>query len=214
KYTHGSVRSPYARIRNLAVGCVSCLRLMEDPSGVPHGRAARRRSDAAGRAWYRNLAPSGAASFGPCASDARNCGVHHHNPACGAPVATGDFPHSTNRPGGATCMIKSAVIDGVAVLTMQHGKANTLDVEFCNAMTDRFIGLRKSDIKAVVLAGQGKIFSAGVDLKRLSEGGSAYVREFLPALHRLYEAVFFHPKPLVAAVNGHAIAGGWVLAWF
>jgi len=109
-------------------------------------------------------------------------------------------------------MIKSEVVDGIAVLTMQHGKVNALDVEFCNAMADQFIGLRKSDAKAVVLAGQGRIFSAGVDLKRLSEGGAAYVRQFLPTLHRLYEAVFFHPKPLVAAVNGHAIAGGCVLA--
>jgi enoyl-CoA hydratase len=64
----------------------------------------------------------------------------------------------------------------------------------------------------VVLTGQGRIFSAGVDLIRLSDGGAPYVRQFLPALHRLYEAVFFHPKPVVAAVNGHAIAGGCVLA--
>ncbi len=63
-----------------------------------------------------------------------------------------------------------------------------------------------------MVTGQGKIFSAGVDLKRLSEGGADYVRKFLPALHKLYDAVFYHPKPVVAAINGHAIAGGCVLA--
>jgi enoyl-CoA hydratase len=109
-------------------------------------------------------------------------------------------------------MIESATTDGVAVLSMQHGKANALDIEFCTALTDRFAALRTADVKAVVLTGTGKIFSAGVDLKRLSEGGAAYVRDFLPSLHRLYETVFFHPKPVVAAINGHAIAGGCILA--
>lgn len=109
-------------------------------------------------------------------------------------------------------MIKSEIIDGVAVLTLMHGKANALDIEFCDAIADRFADLCNSDAKAVVLTGQGKIFSAGVDLKRLSEGGADYIRQFLPTLHRLYEVVFFHPKPVVAAVNGHAIAGGCVLA--
>jgi enoyl-CoA hydratase len=109
-------------------------------------------------------------------------------------------------------MIKSEIIDGVAVLTLMHGKANALDIEFCDAIADRFADVRNSDAKAVVLTGQGKIFSAGVDLKRLSEGGADYIRQFLPTLHRLYEVVFFHPKPVVAAVNGHAIAGGCVLA--
>src|SRR5471030_1502338 len=101
---------------------------------------------------------------------------------------------------------------GIAVLTLTHGKANALDIELCEALTARFQELRGSDAKAVVLTGQGKIFSAGVDLIRLSEGGVAYVRKFLPALHRLYDAVFFFPKPVVAAINGHAIAGGCVLA--
>jgi enoyl-CoA hydratase len=109
-------------------------------------------------------------------------------------------------------MIKSEIMDGVAVLTLMHGKANALDIELCNAITDRFTDLRNSDAKAVVLTGQGKIFSAGVDLMRLSEGGADYIRKFLPVLDSLYQAVFFHPKPVVAAVNGHAIAGGCVLA--
>jgi enoyl-CoA hydratase/carnithine racemase len=109
-------------------------------------------------------------------------------------------------------MIKSEIVDGIAVLTLAHGKANALDFEFCDALAMRFAELRRSDLRAVVLTGQGKIFSAGVDLKRLSAGGADYIRRFLPALHRLYEALFFHPKPVVAAINGHAIAGGCVLA--
>jgi enoyl-CoA hydratase len=100
---------------------------------------------------------------------------------------------------------------GIAIVTMVHGKANALDIEFCDALAAQFEALRGSDAKAVVLTGQGKMFSAGVNLIRLSEGGAAYVRRFLPALHRLYDTVFFFPKPVVAAVNGHAIAGGCVL---
>ena len=108
-------------------------------------------------------------------------------------------------------MIDTKIADGIAIVTMGHGKANALDIEFCDIIAARFHELRKSKAKAVVLTGQDRIFSAGVDLKRLSNGGADYIRQFLPALHRLYDAVFFHPQPVVAAVNGHAIAGGAVL---
>jgi enoyl-CoA hydratase len=109
-------------------------------------------------------------------------------------------------------MIELSSRGDIAVLTMTHGKANALDMELCEAIAARFDALRNASVRAVVLTGQGRMFSAGVDLIRLSEGGADYVRRFLPALHRLYDTVFFFPKPVVAAVNGHAIAGGCVLA--
>jgi enoyl-CoA hydratase len=107
-------------------------------------------------------------------------------------------------------MIELTSRGDVAILTMVHGKANALTTEFCDCLVARM--QETAAARAVVIAGTGRIFSAGVDLPRLLQGGPAYVREFLPALHRLYDAVFFHPKPIVAAVNGHAVAGGCVLA--
>lgn len=109
-------------------------------------------------------------------------------------------------------MIDLEIDDDIALVTMRHGKVNALDIEFCDALAECFEELLGADAKAVVLTGQGRIFSAGVDLIRLDAEGADYVREFLPALHRLYQAVFYHPMPVVAAVNGHAVAGGCILA--
>jgi len=109
-------------------------------------------------------------------------------------------------------MMDVAHDSGIAVLTMKHGKANALDTEFCEALAARLSEVARSDAKAVVLTGQGMMFSAGVDLKRVSAGGADYIRDFLPSLHKLYDTTFNFPKPLVSAINGHAIAGGAVLA--
>jgi enoyl-CoA hydratase len=98
---------------------------------------------------------------------------------------------------------------GVAVVRLAHGKANAMSLEFCEALTARFADLSS---RAVVLTGTGHIFSAGVDLLRLSEGGAPYVHRFLPELCAMFAAVFSHAAPVVAAINGHAIAGGCVLA--
>jgi enoyl-CoA hydratase len=108
-------------------------------------------------------------------------------------------------------MIELSHRGGVAIVKMAHGKANALDIELCEALAAQLDALRDSGTKAIVLTGQGQMFSAGVNLIRLSDGGADYVRRFLPALHKLYDTVFFFPKPVVAAINGHAIAGGCVL---
>ena len=100
----------------------------------------------------------------------------------------------------------------VAVLRMMHGKANALDLEFCEALTAQLEASAQSDARALVVVGQGGMFSAGLDLVRLLDGGAAYVRAFIPVFNRTFETLFACPKPVVAAVNGHAIAGGCILA--
>ncbi len=109
-------------------------------------------------------------------------------------------------------MIEVSNRDEVAILRMADGKANTMSLEFCQALTARFVELKSSTARAVVVTGSGRIFSAGVDLLRLLDGGVAYIDKFLPALSTMLATVFSCPKPVVAAINGHAIAGGCVLA--
>jgi len=100
----------------------------------------------------------------------------------------------------------------VAVVEMTHGKANAVDMDLCRGTVEQFAALRASAAKAVVLTGSGSIFSAGVDLLKVLDGGADYVRPFLKALDDLLETLFLFPKPLVAAVNGHAIAGGCIIS--
>ena len=110
-------------------------------------------------------------------------------------------------------MITRQAQGDVRVLEMCHGKANALDIEFLAALASELGALSDDDdVRAAVLTGGGAMFCAGVDLKRVVDGGAPYVRAFLPALERAFVAAFACEKPLVAAINGHAIAGGYILA--
>jgi enoyl-CoA hydratase len=109
-------------------------------------------------------------------------------------------------------MLETTRRGDVAVVRMAHGKASALDLEFCRALGDLFRGLEKDSAKAVVLTGTGGIFSAGVDLLRLRDGGPDYATRFVGELESMTAALVLCPKPVVAAVNGHAVAGGCILA--
>ena len=102
---------------------------------------------------------------------------------------------------------------GVVGLRLDHGKAHALDPDLCHALREALdAASRENGVRAVVLTGTGAIFCAGVDLYRLLDGGPAYVDRFVPVLIDTFRRLFAFPLPVVAAVNGHAIAGGCVLA--
>jgi enoyl-CoA hydratase len=109
-------------------------------------------------------------------------------------------------------MLERTEQNGIVTLRMAHGKANALDLEFMQALSANLLELAEmDDVHAIILTGTGSIFSAGVDLFRIVESDVDYTREFLTALDRATLELFTLPKPVVAAVNGHAIAGGCVL---
>ncbi len=88
---------------------------------------------------------------------------------------------------------------------------SALDLEFLLALREELAELADSGT-ALVLTGTGSAFSAGVDLFRILDGGADYVDRFIPALSGAFDDVFAYRRPVVAAVNGHAIAGGCVIA--
>lgn len=105
--------------------------------------------------------------------------------------------------------ITRAVDDGIAVVTLDDGKVNAFDV-------DRFAELDRAldecaDDRAVVLCGREGVFSAGLDLGVLSATPDEVVA-LAVALTRTALRVWTEPRPMVAAVTGHAIAAGTILA--
>jgi enoyl-CoA hydratase len=102
--------------------------------------------------------------------------------------------------------------DSIAVLRMAHGKVSALDVEFCDALAESIDDIARGPRRALVLTGTGSTFSAGVDLFRVLNEGADYLRRFLPALEQYFRTLLTFPKPAIAAVNGHAIAGGCIAA--
>lgn len=107
-------------------------------------------------------------------------------------------------------MIDRSTTDGIVTLRLNHGKAAALDLELLEAAALAIAEVGASEARAVIFTGTASIFSAGVDLFRLIDGGREYAERFVPALSQMLLELFAMPKPLVVAVNGHAIAGGCI----
>ena len=102
--------------------------------------------------------------------------------------------------------------DGIELFRIRHGKVNAIDTELLEGLRDGLAEVQRRGARAVVLTGFDSVFSAGVDLFKVLDGGSRYVSDLLPALSIALRELVAFPRPLVAAINGHAIAGGCILA--
>ena len=114
-------------------------------------------------------------------------------------------------------MLQTSRRGPVLTLTMDRPEVrNALNADLVTALRDALDEASGDDgVRVVVLTGSGKAFSAGADLAALRSLQSASAEANLADsehLAGLFDRIARHPKPVVASVNGHAIAGGCGLA--
>jgi len=104
---------------------------------------------------------------------------------------------------------------GAVLLTLNRPAAlNALDLATLTALQSAVAAVRSApDVTAVVITGQGRLFSAGIDLTddtfQVGEASDVYRgKRILDRQHELIEDVAALPMPTIAAVNGHAVGGG------
>lgn len=100
----------------------------------------------------------------------------------------------------------------VVVLRLEGGKANAMTPELLDTIERMIDGFERSPATAAVLTGYDRYFSGGLALTHIIDFDVVALRGFILHFSRAMTRVFSCGKPIVAAVNGHAIAGGCVLA--
>ncbi|UCD90702.1 MAG: enoyl-CoA hydratase/isomerase family protein, partial [Desulfobacterales bacterium] len=102
---------------------------------------------------------------------------------------------------------------GIVNLVLNRGKVNALNVKVVEEMHSALADFENdADTTAILMTGQGKFFSFGFDVPEVLSYSEQNFADFLNQFTRLYTYMFLYPKPIVAALNGHTIAGGGMLA--
>jgi enoyl-CoA hydratase/carnithine racemase len=99
-----------------------------------------------------------------------------------------------------------------AVITLNRPPANAISAELMKELHSACSELERDEaVRSVIITGQGeKIFCAGADLGSAFSGGD--VLDFIRFGNRVLRKIERFPKPVIAAVNGHALGGGCEIA--
>lgn len=102
--------------------------------------------------------------------------------------------------------------DGVRILTLNRPPANAISAEFLSVLGAQCKAAHEDEnVRAVIVHGNGRFFSGGLDLKEASSGTSR-VGNLAGSRNDGLFMLWTLPKPTVAMVDGHAIAGGVIIA--
>ena len=100
--------------------------------------------------------------------------------------------------------------EGIMLVTMQNAPVNALNPSRLEELESIFSKLADDTAtKAVVLASDLKVFSAGLNLREAQHYDLDAQNAIVDAFHKTFLEIFAFPKPLIVAVEGAAIAGGF-----
>ncbi|MCL5126585.1 MAG: enoyl-CoA hydratase/isomerase family protein [Deltaproteobacteria bacterium] len=109
--------------------------------------------------------------------------------------------------------VLQTIEDSVATLTLNRGKVNAINEAVAEELGKNLEELVSSNnVKTVVLTGLGRFFSFGLDIPEFLNYSKQDFNRFVVKFADLYTYIFTYPKPVIAALNGHTIAGGFMLA--
>src|SRR3954462_11541906 len=110
-------------------------------------------------------------------------------------------------------MLSVTTADGVRTVTLRRPeKRNALTLELRLRLAGELRAAADADeVSATIVTGEGSAFCAGFDMTQFG-GDDANRRAIVETTDAFFDALVEHPKPLIAAVNGPAVGGGFALA--
>jgi enoyl-CoA hydratase/carnithine racemase len=107
-------------------------------------------------------------------------------------------------------LVKLTFQDSVATLTLNRPPLNVLNIEMMDQINSSLLELRgHTELKVLVIRGEGKAFCAGVDV---ADHTRDKVTRMIQVFHRIFETLRLLDVIAIAAVDGHALGGGFELA--
>lgn len=109
--------------------------------------------------------------------------------------------------------VRLSTENGVATVRIDRPKVNAINEQMVAELRDVFRDLALDPgIRAVILTAEGSFFSFGFDIPEFMDYSKDAFHRFVLSFSDLVQRIFVFPKPVIAALNGHAVAGGCILA--
>ncbi len=106
-------------------------------------------------------------------------------------------------------MLHTEYVNSVKIIRIDYGRANAIDIELLDRLIDETKNLSAAGL---IITGTNRFFSAGFNLRKVLEYDHRQMTELMDKFHFFQLGLLTAAYPVVAAINGHCIAGGYIIA--